>query len=127
MILRILKFTILAEINWHAMPFFFLGTKSVLIPCFPFNRRTKGFQLLQENQKARIKRRRRSIKSTKTGTRIRTRSTRSTNIVTKTEAKTKTRTKRKIKVGIVIPVLITQRNTMKRFKNFSLLHLHCPH
>jgi hypothetical protein len=58
----------------------------------------------------------RALKSTKTDTM----STRSTNIVTKT----KTRTKRKKKAGIVIPVLNNQRNTMKRLKIFSLLHLH---
>lgn len=88
---------------------------------FP-NRQRKGFQLLQENQKVRIKTRRRSIKSTKTRTRIRIGSTRSTSIVIKTVAKTRTRirtgTKRKIKADIVIPVLITQRNTMKRLRNF---------
>lgn len=97
---------------------------------FP-NRQRKGFQLLQENQKVRIKTRRRSIKSTKTRTRIRIGSTRSTSIVIKTVAKTRTRirtgTKRKIKADIVIPVLITQRNTMKRLRNFRWLHLHCSH
>lgn len=70
------------------------------------------------------KTKRRSIRSTKTGIRTRTGSIRSTNIVTRTEAKTKTRTKRKTKAGIVIPVLITQRNIMKRLKKFSLLHLY---
>lgn len=102
----------------------------MLTPCFAPNRRTKGFQLLQENQKVKIKTRRRSIRSTKTGgTRTRIRSIRSTNIVIKIEAKTKirTRTKRKIKVGIVIPVLITPRNTMIRFINFNFLHLYCSH
>jgi hypothetical protein len=66
------------------------------------------------------KTKKRSIKSTKTETRTRTKigSIRSTNIVTRTEAKTKTRIrrKRKIKAGIVIPVLITQRNIMIRLK-----------
>jgi hypothetical protein len=76
------------------------------------------------------KTKKRSIKSTKTGTRTRTKigSIRSTNIVTRTEAKTKTRIRRKrkikIKAGIVIPVLITQRNIMIRLKKFSLLHLY---
>lgn len=97
----------------------------------PPNRQRKGFQLFQGNQKVRTKTRRRSIKSTKTRTKIRTRSIRSTSIVIKTEAKTRTRTRigtrRKIKVDIVIPVLITQRNTMKRLRNFRWLHLCCVH
>jgi len=102
---------------------------ALIIPCFPPNRQRKGFQLFQENQKARTKTRRRSIKNTKTRTKIRIRSIRSTSTVIKTAAKTRTRTrigtKRKIKADIVIPVLITQRNTMKRLRNFRWLHLHC--
>lgn len=57
-----------------------------------------------------------ALKSTETETM----SIRSTKIVTKT----KTRTKRKKKAGDVVPVLNTQRNTIKRLKIFSFLHLY---
>lgn len=72
-----------------------------------------------------LKTRRRSTKSIKTGTKIRTRSIRSTSIVIKIEAKTKKRTKREIKADIMIQVLIPLRNTMKRLRNFTLMHLNC--
>jgi hypothetical protein len=63
--------------------------------------------------------RRGSIKSTKTEIRIRIRieSIKSTSTVIKTEVKIKTRRKRRIEAGIMILVLIPQRNTMKRLAN----------
>lgn len=73
-----------------------------------------------ENQKVSPKTRRGSIKSTKTKIRRRIESIRSTSTVIRIEVriKTKTRIRRRIKAGIMIQVLIRQRNTTKRLGNY---------
>jgi hypothetical protein len=67
--------------------------------------------------------RRRSIKNTKTEIWVRIKSIKGTSTVIKNEVKIKTRRKRRIEVGIMILVLITQRNTMKRLAT-SLITTH---
>jgi hypothetical protein len=89
--------------------------------CFTLFRRRRVPLRLQGDQKVSLRTRRGSIKSTKTEIRtrirIRIKSIKSTSTVIKTEVKIKTRRKRRIEVGIMILVLITQRNTMKRLAN----------
>ena len=87
---------------------------------FAVFRQRRGSLPLQGNQK--VSPRTRSIKSTKTEIRIRIRirikSIRSASTVIRTEVKIKIkiriRRRRRIEAGIMILVLITQRNTTKR-------------
>ena len=72
-----------------------------------FYRQRKGFLPLLENLKANPKKRRGSIKSTRTKVERRIKTIRSTSTVTRIEVKTRTRRKRKIKFGIKILVLST--------------------
>jgi succinyl-CoA synthetase beta subunit len=63
--------------------------------------------------------RRGSIENTKTEIWVRIKSIKGTSTVIKSQVKIKTRRKRRIEVGIMILVLITQRNTMKKVGNLS--------
>ncbi|XP_059442434.1 mediator of RNA polymerase II transcription subunit 19a-like [Corylus avellana] len=74
----------------------------------------KGIPTVVGKSKVSSRTRRGSIKSTKTEIWIRIKSIKGTSTVIKSEVKIKTRRNRRIEVGIMILVLITQRNTMKK-------------
>lgn len=99
----------------------FLSRFSLYLICsFVFYRQIRGLQLLQRNLRVSLKTRKRNTKSTKIETKRRIKSTRSTSIVIKIEVKIKTRRRKRIKVGIMIPPVITRRNTMKRLETYPL-------